>query len=483
MRAARHRSTRSGKVLVLFALFVVALLGMVGLVIDGGLLMGAHRRSQNASDSGALAAALTLMRGGSTSQAKADATTFVQTRNGLTDATVTVNIPPSTGPYEGNVRYAEVTVVKPVSTFFIPIVGANRNQQVVTRAVAGYEAVSSGEGAIVLDPLARPGLAVTGGATLRVNGAVVVNSGMAGIDQYGAVVNYGPPYAQQYALATSNNSRVQCRHIQVFGGVDVVANYQPYETGDPSPLYCRAPFGPDPLRELPTPTSSTVTGITNWNRIPSVTVTSGENRTFTPGVYANIQINQGATVTFQPGIYIFSPTGPNQGLRAIGSCNITGNGVMFYLTGSNYLSGTPGSRDATDDAQAALDGMLPPTNAASIPPSTDTGKVDFATMDINATNANINLTGLADASSPYNGILFYQRRRNMNTAAIQGNAGVNTRLNGTIYAKWARFKLAGGGVYDSQFVVGSMDVSGQAVVTINANGRNFGRANQVYLVE
>ncbi len=41
-----------------------------------------------------------------------------------------------------------------------------------------------------------------------------------------------------------------------------------------------------------------------------------------------------------------------------------------------------------------------------------------------------------------------QRRRNMTGPSIQGNAGTNVKLTGTIYAKWANFKLSGGGVYD-----------------------------------
>jgi hypothetical protein len=154
------------------------------------------------------------------------------------------------------------------------------------------------------------------------------------------------------------------------------------------------------------------------------------------------------------------------------------------MTGSNFLDNTPGSRDATDDAQNALDGPLPPTNAASVPPSTDPqpNKVNFASLTVNS-GGNINLTGLNDASSPFNGVLFYQRRRNTNTASIQGLGGANVTLNGTIYSKWATFKLAGNGTYNAQFIVGSLSLAGGATYTINNTGKNFGLANQVFLVE
>ena len=48
----------SGKVLVMFALLLPMLLGMVGLVIDCGLLMVAQREAQNAADAAAMAAAM-----------------------------------------------------------------------------------------------------------------------------------------------------------------------------------------------------------------------------------------------------------------------------------------------------------------------------------------------------------------------------------------------------------------------------------------
>lgn len=477
-------TTRPGKILALFALILVVLLGMVGLVVDGGLMMSMHRRSQNAADSGALAAAMELMHGNSAATAQTTATTFVTTHNGLSDATVTVNIPPATGPFAGNGRYAEVVVTKPINTMFVHLVGVSPSQQVVTRAVAGYEPFALGEGMILLDPSARPGLQVSGGATLRVDGAAVVNSAFSGVDQYGEAVNWGGAFTQPAAMATSNNSQVQARYFQVRGGVDVPANYQPYQTGDPSPLYCRAPLVSDPLRNLPTPVQSNTPSISDWARQPAVTV-NNEIRTFSPGVYEDIQINPGATVFFQPGVYVFSPTRAGQGLRATGNCSISGSGVMFYLTGSNYLDNSPGSYDALDDAQAALDGPLPPTNAGGLPPATDPNfnQVNFASLVINANNTNVNLTGFADSSSPYNNVLIYQRRRNMTNASIQGSTGVNVNLTGTIYAKWAQFRLSGGGVYNSQFISGSMSVTGQAVVTINSAGRSFGRANQVFLVE
>ena len=81
---------------------MVVLIGMVGLVIDGGLLLAAYRHSQNAADAAALATVMAKMRGFSEAEAKADGAIFVTSEDHnkdktLADVTVTINIPPTKG--------------------------------------------------------------------------------------------------------------------------------------------------------------------------------------------------------------------------------------------------------------------------------------------------------------------------------------------------------------------------------------------------
>src|SRR5947208_16875196 len=85
---------RPGKILVLSALLLPVLLGMVGLSIDGGMMLGTHRQARNAADAAALAAAKDLLGGKTVATAQATASTFVKSYNGLGTATVTTNIPP-----------------------------------------------------------------------------------------------------------------------------------------------------------------------------------------------------------------------------------------------------------------------------------------------------------------------------------------------------------------------------------------------------
>ena len=62
----QHPGTkRPGKTLAMFLLLTPALLGMVGLTIDGGLLLVTYRQTQNAADAAALAAAVDLKNGNS----------------------------------------------------------------------------------------------------------------------------------------------------------------------------------------------------------------------------------------------------------------------------------------------------------------------------------------------------------------------------------------------------------------------------------
>jgi Flp pilus assembly protein TadG len=491
-------------VLVMFILSLTALLGMLGLVADGGVMMATHRRAQNAADSAAMAAALDLMRGQTVQTATATATTFVQTYNGLSGAGVAVHIPPTAGPHAGDANYAEVVVAYTCSTVFAGLVGADATPQVQARAVAGYEPLTTGEGAIVLDPTAPTGLTFNGNNTrLKVKGSVVVNSRSNGWDQYGQPVPVGTTPSSPYAITTSNSqvadptqAYVQARAVQVVGGVDTPGNIRDYDdpVNGPSPLYTGSTVGPDPLRSLPVPGPSTVSSITGsgWTtRISAVKVSSNQTVTLNPGIYEDINIT-GGDVTFNPGVYILSPTKNNQGLRISGTDaaprGVRGTDVMFYFAASNYLTGGAGSLDAAD---GAFDGPLPPTNGSTSLPQ-DANGVNLATLAIAGSGGNVSLTGLAyQTGDPNDRVLFFGRRRSQDPSGSKGlysisgggSGNMAVSVQGTIYAKWAQFGLSGGGTYNAQFIVGSLKLGGGATMTINGTGINRGRANQVFLVE
>jgi Flp pilus assembly protein TadG len=470
---------RPGKILALFVLLLPVLLGLLGLVIDGGLLMSAYRQSQNAADAAATAAALDKLRGSSNAIATATATAYAQTFNNLAGATVTTHIPPASGPYAGNSQYVEVIVTYPVATFFIQVLGVNPHQQVQARAVAGYEATSPPWGVAALDPNAIPGLALTGGSRLKVNGGVVVNSQGAGSDQNGNPVDLGFP---PYAATVGGGTLLQASDVQVVGGVDVPANIQNLPGTSANPLHAGVLPKTDPLLNLPTPTTANGVVNTFWQlnsdltwtpaaapQDVSVSISAGQSVTFQPGIYKTISVTGTGpgSVTFSPGIYVIGPQfgGGGQTLNITTGSGVTvaGSGVMFYNTGSDYTAAT-GSPDSGDGG-----------NSPSPPASTNFGSV-------NISGQSVNLQAATSTGGPFDGLLFYQRRWNTQPVSIQGNGG-STSLGGTFYAKWANFQLTGTGTYNAQFLSGRTNVTGGANLTINSAGSRLGKANEVFLVE
>src|SRR3954466_14594053 len=85
------KMTRAGNVLVLLAVVLPALLGIVGLIIDGGLMMANYRALQHATDAAATASAMDLRLGKSTATATATANEFIREANQIPDASVVVH--------------------------------------------------------------------------------------------------------------------------------------------------------------------------------------------------------------------------------------------------------------------------------------------------------------------------------------------------------------------------------------------------------
>jgi Flp pilus assembly protein TadG len=459
-------------------LLLPVLLGLVGLVIDGGLMMSAYRQSQNAADAAATAAALDKLRGSSDAVATRTATVYAQTFNNLPGATVTTNLPPLSGPYAGNPQYVEVIVTYPVKTLFIQVLGVNPDQHVQARAVAGYEATTPPAGIAVLDPGAIPGLAVGGGSTLRVNGSVFVNSQGAGWDQKGNPVDLGFP---PYAASVAGGSLLRASDVEVVGGVDVPANFQNLPGVSANPLHANVLPKTDPLLTLPTPTTANGVTAAYWQlsgttltpaaspQDVSVSVATGQSITFQPGIYKSITIAGAGpgSVTFNPGIYVvgsqFAGGGPTLSITTGAAVTVAGSGVMFYNTGSDY-NAAAGSPDSYDGG-----------TSPSPPASTNFGSV-------NVSGLSVNLQPLTGSGGPFDGMLIYQRRWNTQPISIQGNGG-STVLGGTLYAKWANVQLTGTGTYNAQFLAASLGVTGGANLTINTAGSKLGKANEVFLVE
>lgn len=503
-RPARGGRRRRGVVLVVFAIVLIAILGMVGLVVDGALLTATHRQAQNAADAAALAAAMDRMRGRSTTDATATATTFVRTHNGLTTAPApTVNFPPASGAYAGKNGYVEVIVNAPVQTYLIHVLGVARNQQVTARAVAGYEARSAGEGVMVLNPDARPGLDVSGGGTLRVEGRVVVNSEGGGVDENDQPINNGNIGFAARGGQPNSETGIFAIDIDVVGGVDNPTSFKPFDPTDPSPLRTRQLPEPDPLINLPTPTvasgvdstrrgdiavnNTNVLGMEkdqgglNFVAVGGESVAGGLHTAAAgeailhPGVYDSLSIT-GGTVYLVPGIYVIAPSKNVATALKLTGGTVTAERVMFYNTATSYNPST-GSPDANDFEDKT---PLPNTDYAG--GFTINAGMKFTPINTQEVDYDSLYTNARAVDPIFDGMLFYQRRRHQASINIQGDSAEGL-LAGSLYAKWSNFQISGQGTYDAQFIAGSMSITGQGDVTLLGAGEGRGKANQVFLVE
>ena len=115
--ATRTRDRQQGQMLVIFTLALVAIIAMVGLVIDGGAAFAQRRGQQNAADLAALAGADALLNGKTQAQAIIIARNVAASNsytNGANGVTVNVTFPPN---------LVQVDVGAPHNNYFAGVVG------------------------------------------------------------------------------------------------------------------------------------------------------------------------------------------------------------------------------------------------------------------------------------------------------------------------------------------------------------------------
>lgn len=175
-----------GQALIIIALALVGLIGIVGLVVDGGNAFLDRRNAQNAADAAALAAALARIRGGQDMVATAFASAA---QNGYNNDGVTNSVelfsPPKDGPHSDNVEYIQIIITSHVDTYFARVVGRSK----ITNVVQAVARTKSSENSQLLNGIAIASLApssncgnqksfwIHGDATLEISGGgVFINS-------------------------------------------------------------------------------------------------------------------------------------------------------------------------------------------------------------------------------------------------------------------------------------------------------------------
>src|SRR5438034_8896182 len=137
----QHERTDAGYVAVAVAGSLVIFCGMLGLAADVGMLYFQRSHMRAAADSAAMAAAMEVFRGNTssvTSAAQNDASL-----NGYTGAAVTVNRPPLSGDHISDSNFVEVIVARDEPTYFMRVLSTT-SVHVSARAVAGPGSGSTG---------------------------------------------------------------------------------------------------------------------------------------------------------------------------------------------------------------------------------------------------------------------------------------------------------------------------------------------------
>jgi Flp pilus assembly protein TadG len=205
------RPRERGQALAIFAILLLALAGMGGLLLDGGMGWVNHQQAQVAADMSALAAMKAMADPANSTwaarrTAAASAATAMAAKNGFGDGQakcggastpgVVVNSPPSGGPNAGNEVYVEVIVARPMQTALSHLLGQGC-WLVSARAVARVVA-QTGEAAGAPYPALLAGYTGTdcnarkaawdNSGSFTINGDVISNGGVKDSSS-GTVVN------------------------------------------------------------------------------------------------------------------------------------------------------------------------------------------------------------------------------------------------------------------------------------------------------
>lgn len=169
------RSKRRGIMLILFALLLAPMLALVGLTIDGGRIYFEKRRMQAAADGGAFGAAREMLRGndGFVVRAGRNDSKLNGFDHDLSDITVTVNRPPSTGPNSGDNNAVEVIIDRPIPTTFMKVI-MRGDTTVRARAVAGIRPETKPPCILALNPGASGAITISGTVDINVPDCVMV---------------------------------------------------------------------------------------------------------------------------------------------------------------------------------------------------------------------------------------------------------------------------------------------------------------------
>lgn len=306
----------SGQVAIFTALSMTCLFGTIAFAADVGLMLHQRRLVQTAADTAAVAGATELAYGNAVSAATA-AATLNHFTSGVNGATVTVNVPPASGPHAGSASYVEVIITQPQPTLFMKFFNI-ASMNVKARAVATNAGVAQGC-VIITNPTAP--------SALELQGSFDVSAPSCGV-----IVDSNASNALTF---TGQGGTLTAGSVGVTGGTSGAVS-----DSTPAPVTGIVPVS-DPLQSIPAPnyTLSSCTTLPTTSTIsPSCYNGSGKNNT--------IALNN---VTLNPGVYVMNGNVAFSG-------TVTGNGVTLYLLGG--LDASNGTLDLVAPTSGTYKGIV-----------------------------------------------------------------------------------------------------------------------------
>lgn len=336
-----HPSER-GQTLIIIAIALIGLVGLAGLVIDGGNVFLDRRKAQNAADSAALAAALARIRGEQNYMTVAinSAAQNGYNNDGVSN-TVLVQVPPANGPHAGDIEYIQVVIVSHVRTYISTVIGRSE----IINKVDAVSRSKPSEQKQLLNGTALVSLAsdsncsnkrafwIKGNANLDISGGgIFVNSNN-----------------QNCALTQNGNGSI---HITGGGSINVVggATLEKPQLLAPNISIGAVAYGYPPPFFLP-----------NVDCEGNTAEISEDGTSMSPGTWDDSFPPEGVT-TLEPGIYCLG-----KGMKVTGT--LQGDDVVFYVksgdveitNGANFKVNAP-----TDGDYSGLLFFLPMANNGKV---------------------------------------------------------------------------------------------------------------------
>lgn len=435
MRASMRN--QAGQSYIIMALMMVGLISFSALAIDGGMLLHEHRRSQNAADAAAMAAAYAKIRSqplgtaalnsaaaneyGTTAQVCSPAGPDCVVGAG-TDVTIQVTNPPRTGLYAGDPNYIHVMIDTEIDSNFAHLIFGGRlnNRAEATSRVIPPENYAYGNALHAASEHDCKAIWFSGTGDTEITGGNVFSNSDADTVSCQSGVQGG-----------AGAIKVNSPH-----GINVVGTFDSGGSGSVSPSPNEG-AGRDPLRRMIIPDCS---------HLPdngSLKINGAGVTTVTPGRYSEFTINNpGAVVNMDPG--------------------------MYCVDGHKGFTGTGGVVNGTDVMIVMIDGPF------------DLGGGTVVNLSAEDTPNTL----IDDAGYDWKGMLLFVHPSNPDDITINGDTGTN--YTGTIFAPNALITLNGNGTtmgVSAQMIGNEIKVTGTANINITYNeGDNYKLPHAIDLI-